>query len=273
MFREYTLHPIKPETAPAAIRRITLVSEVSYDTNIGSPLERWLVNGKSFGHGESEPVLQKMTLHQRIDVTGALERINVGDVVEVLLVNNDLQPHPWHLHGYTAYILGSDFMNPGLGLFYQYKMNQSYYYEKFNYSAVELAALDTDVPNVTRGDTWIVPPYGYTVFRIKADNVGPWIFHCHMEWHLMRGMAALFSVERDSTYTGIEDPPPAFPLCGQAAEWHALQSQGDAGSVSAGWRSAAIVLVCLVIVLILALIVALRRPSQSLQLRNNLLQP
>ena len=32
-------------------------------------------------------------------------------------------------------------------------------------------------------DNVAVPDAGFTVVRFVADNVGYWLFHCHMNWH------------------------------------------------------------------------------------------
>ena len=40
---------------------------------------------------------------------------------------------------------------------------------------------------VVVGDTFTVPPNGFVVLRINANNPGAWFMHCHMEWHLGAG--------------------------------------------------------------------------------------
>ena len=41
-------------------------------------------------------------------------------------------------------------------------------------------------------DTVVLEPNGHIVLRFKADNPGVWIFHCHVDWHLEQGLAAVF---------------------------------------------------------------------------------
>lgn len=43
--------------------------------------------------------------------------------------------------------------------------------------------------NPLRKDTVYIPPAGYVVLRIKADNIGLWLLHCHVLWHHGVGMA------------------------------------------------------------------------------------
>ena len=35
---------------------------------------------------------------------------------------------------------------------------------------------------------------GFTVLRFVADNVGYWLFHCHMSWHNHLGMGLVIKV-------------------------------------------------------------------------------
>ena len=31
------------------------------------------------------------------------------------------------------------------------------------------------------------------VFRFTTDNPGPWFLHCHIDWHLIEGLAIVFA--------------------------------------------------------------------------------
>lgn len=60
------------------------------------------------------------------------------------------------------------------------------------------AALDTPY-NLSRAvlrDTVEIPSRGYAVLRFRAENPGVWLFHCHILWHLVSGMAMLVDVMR-----------------------------------------------------------------------------
>ena len=54
-----------------------------------------------------------------------------------------------------------------------------------------------------RKDTVIVPPGGYVVIRFLADNPGYWFMHCHIEPHLLDGMAVVINEHYD-----LQNPPP-----------------------------------------------------------------
>lgn len=50
-----------------------------------------------------------------------------------------------------------------------------------------------------------IPTRGYAVLRLRADNPGVWLFHCHILWHLATGMAMLIDVGGDSLGTAAHD--------------------------------------------------------------------
>jgi len=41
-------------------------------------------------------------------------------------------------------------------------------------------------------DTVTVNPKSYVVLRFVVDNPGAWLLHCHIDWHLMVGLAVVF---------------------------------------------------------------------------------
>ena len=59
-------------------------------------------------------------------------------------------------------------------------------------------------------DTVIVPPGGYVVIRFTNDNPGWWFLHCHIEPHLLEGMAMVIEERREE----IPAAPVSFPQCG-----------------------------------------------------------
>ncbi|KAF2715781.1 multicopper oxidase [Pleomassaria siparia CBS 279.74] len=100
-----------------------------------------------------------------------------GEVVEIILNNDDPGKHPFHLHGHAFQVV--------------YRSDE------------EAGAYDASVtpsssfPSTPmRRDTLLVHPNGNIVIRFRADNPGVWLFHCHIEWHVASGLVA----------TVIEDP-------------------------------------------------------------------
>jgi iron transport multicopper oxidase len=58
-----------------------------------------------------------------------------------------------------------------------------------------------------RRDTVMVPPEGGSrTLRFRADNPGAWFFHCHIEWHLESGLAAVFIEAPDVMQQAIGAP-------------------------------------------------------------------
>ena len=57
-----------------------------------------------------------------------------------------------------------------------------------------------------------VPDAGFTIVRFLADNVGYWLFHCHMNWHNHLGMGLVIKV--GNVEETIQPPPKGFPKCG-----------------------------------------------------------
>ncbi|KAL3931537.1 MAG: hypothetical protein SGARI_004181 [Bacillariaceae sp.] len=94
--------------------------------------------------------------------------VEVNEVVDILIENSDtMMTHPFHLHGHEFWVLG---------------MTTS--------KDEELVQVSDPVPR----DTVNVPSMGKTLIRVKFDNPGPWIFHCHIDLHLVAGMAMVFMV-------------------------------------------------------------------------------
>mmetsp|Transcript_5883 Transcript_5883/g.5812 ORF Transcript_5883/g.5812 Transcript_5883/m.5812 type:complete len:619 (-) Transcript_5883:362-2218(-) len=100
-----------------------------------------------------------------------------NDVIDIVLNNGDTGRHPFHLHGHVFQLIARG------------------------------SAVDDDDDPVTFADeedniefpeypmmrdTVYVEPQSYMVIRFKADNPGVWFFHCHIDWHLLQGLALVF---------------------------------------------------------------------------------
>ncbi|KAJ5362052.1 Multicopper oxidase type 2 [Penicillium brevicompactum] len=110
-----------------------------------------------------------------------------NEVVEVILSNQDTGTHPFHLHGHNFQLVDR---YPRYGAnFYDYS------------DGTVFATFDADNHTAfptypARRDTFVAPPGGYFVIRFIANNPGVWLFHCHIDWHMMQGLAMTF----------VEDP-------------------------------------------------------------------
>jgi L-ascorbate oxidase len=118
-------------------------------------------------------------------------RFAYGKYVDIVLQNeidvfNSTENHPWHMHGHHFWVLAQE-----LGIFYARKDTSKFNLvdPPFRFTTLQL-------------------PGGWTAIRFKADNAGAWLFHCHIEYHNIQGMAIVFV---DGYVTSV---PANTPLCG-----------------------------------------------------------
>lgn len=97
-----------------------------------------------------------------------------------------------HLHGHEFYVLAT-----GSGNF-----DPSRDASKFN-------LVDPPLRN-----TIGVPVRGWAVIRFVANNPGVWLMHCHIDTHLVWGLAMAFITENGFGELETIEPPPAdLPVC------------------------------------------------------------
>jgi len=117
-------------------------------------------------------------------------------IMKVAPDSMDTMGHPMHLHGHKFWILGT-----GEGA--------------FPYSSVQdvpSSLVNLDDPPYR--DTVELPASGWAVVRYVSDNPGAWLLHCHLQWHLLSGMALVlvegedrFPAQLESTnMTGSANP-------------------------------------------------------------------
>jgi len=86
-------------------------------------------------------------------------RLNYGERVRIILVNDTMMQHPVHLHG-----MWSDIED--------------------EHGAFKVRKHTVDMPPGTRRS-----------YRVRADALGRWAFHCHLLYHMDGGMMREFRVE------------------------------------------------------------------------------
>jgi FtsP/CotA-like multicopper oxidase with cupredoxin domain len=79
-------------------------------------------------------------------------RLNYGERLRIVLVNDTMMEHPIHLHGMWSDVENED------GAFQ------------------------------VRKHTVSVPPGSIRSYRVRADALGRWAYHCHMLLHMELGM-------------------------------------------------------------------------------------
>ncbi|OXG27098.1 acidic laccase [Cryptococcus neoformans Bt15] len=127
-------------------------------------------------------------------------------IVQLTVYNWDAGFHPFHLHGHVFQVVSKSF---------------------------DVTSNDTDInpplnesqTNPARRDTIVVPPTGKVVLRFRADNPGTWMFHCHIDWHLSSGLAAVM-IEAPEAFQALASSVPE-QITDQCRWWH----KGTEGNV------------------------------------------
>lgn len=150
-----------------------------------------------------------------------------GDTVQMVFLNMGKGlgwSHPIHMHGHSFYVLKMGYatynettgnfiaQNPDIDCKGGVPPNESFCNAA---SWKDPAWLNGNVPGLElqyplRKDTVIVPSGGYVVVRIKADNPGLWIMHCHIALHANNGMEMLLN----ESFSHLPEIPRHFPTCG-----------------------------------------------------------
>ncbi|KAL0957101.1 hypothetical protein HGRIS_003194 [Hohenbuehelia grisea] len=129
--------------------------------------DRFFVNGHSYVSPSLPMLLQILngTSPHLLMPSKNIITLPRNKLVEVSLPGGTyLSPHPWHLHGHSFQVVRS--------------ANSS----KYNY--VNPPVRDV-VSTGQRGDN--------VTIRFMTDNPGPWFLHCHIEFHLVTGLAVVFA--------------------------------------------------------------------------------
>jgi len=117
--------------------------------------------------------------------------VKKGEVLRLVLVNNTMMHHPMHLHGHFFRLLIPDAGDPA-------------------YAPLK--------------HTVDVPPMSRRTIEFLASEDRDWLFHCHLLYHMMAGMARVVSYEKGGTGIPPVVPSPAnstpAPNLGEHAKPH-----------------------------------------------------
>jgi FtsP/CotA-like multicopper oxidase with cupredoxin domain len=133
--------------------------------------------------------------------------IKKGERIELELVNDTMMHHPIHLHGHFFRLL----MGNG-----------------------RLSPLKHTVD---------VPPMSRRIIEFEANEEKDWMFHCHILYHMMSGMARVFRYEDKADALGqVNHPLPAEAPSSVATHslWHAGPLGEHAHDMSYLWGSTAL---------------------------------
>lgn len=116
--------------------------------------------------------------------------------VQIVINNNDPGSHPFHMHGHNFQVI------------HRSKKSSN------NLPAPFDSKNDNDFPAVPmRRDTAHVNAMGSLVLRFVADNPGVWFFHCHVEWHLSQGLAAILVEAPQQVLKTVKVPEAHYEMC------------------------------------------------------------
>lgn len=126
-----------------------------------------LMTALSAGENASDPLIYGTNTN-----TFVLQK---DEIIEIVLNNQDTGIHPFHLHGHV----------------FQTIIRDKEYSEDDGLKPVSYDPDNhADFPEYPMmRDTIYSRPQSNFVIRFKADNPGVWFFHCHIEWHLLQGLA------------------------------------------------------------------------------------
>ncbi|KJZ74708.1 hypothetical protein HIM_05825 [Hirsutella minnesotensis 3608] len=101
--------------------------------------------------------------------------------IELVVNNFDEKGHPFHMHGYSFFVVATGRPAVGQGLGY-------------NPLDPGTQAPAVNAANPLRKDTVYVPSTGYVILRFPLDNDGLWLLHCHVLWHQSVGMGIVLQI-------------------------------------------------------------------------------
>ncbi|KAM6492586.1 laccase, multicopper oxidase [Amanita muscaria] len=187
LLAETSLSPLLNPGAPGAPTQGGADINLNVDIQFNITDLRFFVNAATFIPPTTPVLLQILSgarTAQELLPSGSIYVLPRNKSIEVSIPGGSAgSPHPIHLHGQTFDVVRS-------------AGNSTYNYANPVRRDVVSAGI--------AGDN--------TTFRFSTDNPGPWIMHCHIDWHLNLGLAIVFVT--DVNTTSLLDPPEAWDqLC------------------------------------------------------------
>ncbi|KAH9479059.1 Laccase-2 [Psilocybe cubensis] len=182
LLKETDLHPLENPAAPGAPGRGKADVNINLDIEWSMKTQKFYVNNASYESPSVPVLLQIMSgkeTAQELLPAGSVYVLPPNKVIEISMPGGSGgSPHPIHLHGQSFSVIRS--------------ANSSIYNYENPVRRDVVSIGDTAMDNVT--------------IRFTTDNAGPWFMHCHIDWHLERGLSVVFANDAPA----IEDskPPP-----------------------------------------------------------------
>lgn len=148
-------------------------------------------------------------------------KLSTTKVTQIVLMAEDGlstgTAHPVHLHGNRYHIVkyGVGVINETSGLLQgpneDIEYSPDYRTAKWRNSSWNYGNIpDMNVIDPPLKDTVVIPYQGYVVLRLKTENPGFWLMHCHLETHMSVGMAVVIQVGDPHE---MPMHPDKFPMC------------------------------------------------------------
>ena len=153
-----------------------------------------------------------------------IQELPFSKTIRFVLTSIGEQTHPIHLHGHSFWVVASGYgyYNSSTGFIEKSTNDMSCLKNQCDFNNIDNEPCTTITwrdgyrPQVTlnsftpRMDTILVPAGGYVVIQFRSDNPGYWFFHCHIQEHLLEGMAMIIAVDPSR-----QNPPPdGMHTCG-----------------------------------------------------------
>ncbi|KAI9690550.1 MAG: hypothetical protein M1822_009513 [Bathelium mastoideum] len=155
-------------------------------TTTSSP-DDTLPNPNTFANTAAYPAARELTLQ-----TSGVQTL------DLLVSNFDDGAHPLHLHGHKFWVLAS---------------GESGYPPALSTLLEDLSASGR-LENPLRRDTVTLEAFGWVLVRVRLDNPGMWVLHCHVSWHAEAGLMMQLLARAD-VMGGWEVPEDVKELCGR----------------------------------------------------------
>ena len=153
-----------------------------------------------------------------------IQEIPFAKTIRFVLASIGDQTHPIHLHGHSFWVVdsGYGYYNSSTGFLEKSTNDLSCLKNQSDFNNIDKQLCTTITwrdgyrPSIRlnsytpRKDTILVPAGGYVVIQFRSDNPGYWFFHCHIQEHLLEGMAMVIAVDP------LRQNPPPYGLrtCG-----------------------------------------------------------
>ncbi|KAG9316052.1 Cupredoxin [Chiua virens] len=177
-FDEGKLHPLRNPRAPGRPGIGNADVSLQLTPSLDPSTRLWQINNVTWKDPSTPVLLQILSgkLHpSQLMPSGSLYELPPNKVIEISFPNNAPllpgKPHPIHLHGHDFSVVrvsGSkttNFVNP---------------------VRRDVVSMGTD-------------PSDNVTIRFRTDNPGPWIIHCHIDWHLHHGFAVVMAESTGQT--------------------------------------------------------------------------